>query len=341
VPGPAFGVALPLDRPVGELVETAQEAERLGYEFVWANDDRLGRDPFIVLAAIARATERVRLGPGVTNPYSRHPALIAAALATLDELSAGRAVLGLGAGGTNHAMLGVDRAAPARTLRDAITIIRSLLRGEEVTLEGPATTARRARLDFAPSRADIPIFVGGRGPRILELAGEVADGVIFGNVATADGWRYALEHVATGAKRAGRTLDDLEVMAWLYCAIDDEESAALDAVRPMVATSLVTSRAILPMLGVELPEEFVALMEAARWVPSRASVDRAAPIIPEALIHRFALAGTPQGCRARLSNLLDDVATIGGVTIVPSLRHGQQPGDLLRRFIEDVAEQGS
>src|SRR5262245_24536789 len=159
---PALSVALPTREPVAALVQAAREAEPLGYTQVWVTDDRLQRDPFTVLAALASATSTVRLGPGVTNPFSRHPALIATAIATLDELSDGRAVLGLGAGGTNHRALGVRREAPVAALAETVELVRGLLAGREMTMDGRVVRAAEARLDFEPVRRAIPIYIGAR-----------------------------------------------------------------------------------------------------------------------------------------------------------------------------------
>src|SRR5205085_117130 len=161
-------LVLPLHDPLEELVATARSAEQLGYRHLWATDDRLQKDVFVVLAAIARATRELRLGPGVTNPFSRRPALIATAVATLDELSGGRAALGLGAGGTNHRALGIRRKAPVAALRESIALIRALLAGDEVTTNGRVVHAEGARLDFTPVRRSIPVYVGARAPRMLE-----------------------------------------------------------------------------------------------------------------------------------------------------------------------------
>jgi 5,10-methylenetetrahydromethanopterin reductase len=339
VPDVALGVGLPLDRPVAELVRAARDAEALGYGFVWVNDDRLQRDPFSVLAAIGLQTERIHLGPGVTNPYTRHPALVAAAIATLDELTSGRAVLGLGAGGTSHGMLGIERVAPATALREAIAVIRDLLAGSGSTLPGRVVRTSGAKLDLPAPRPDVPIYIGARGPRILGLAGEVADGVIFGNVATPDGWRYALDHIEAGAGRAGRRPEDIRLVAWLYCAIADDPDAALDAVRPMVATSLVTSRPILHELGVDMPSRFAEAMDAAGWSLGRDAVTRAGATVPEDVLHRFALAGTPAECRGRLLELLDAVPRISQVSIVPAPLPGYDLDEVIRRFAREVAPQ--
>lgn len=334
--GARVSVALPPEGPLGELVELAAEAERLRCLTVWVNDDRLQKDVFTVLAAVAQHTGELRLGPGVTNPYSRHPALIATAIGTLDELAGGRAVLGLGAGGTNHRALGVQRRAPATALREAVTLVRGLLAGERVTVEGDVVRACEAQLDFAPPRAGVPIYIGARGPRMLEVAGELADGVIVGNIASADGWRYALDHVAGGCRRADRDPAEVALTAWVACAVADDPACAIDAVRPMVATSLTTSRPILGELGVRAPAGFAAVMERHSWTPSRAAVAEAAPQVPAELVRRFAVAGTVADCRVQVEELLDAVPRLSEVAIIPFPVAGQRSIDVVRAFCREV-----
>lgn len=335
--GMEYGVGLPPAAPAAELLELAEEVERLGYDYLWINDERLERDPFTLLAAVAQRTGRVRIGPGVTNPYSRHPALVATAMATLDELSGGRAVLGLGAGGTNHRALGIEREAPVIALRQAVELLRGLWAGSTLTFEGAVVRANQAKLDFAPERPQIPIYIGARGPRMLELAGAVADGVIVGNVATREGWAYALERIRAGATRAGRGLEDVRLTAWLYSCVADDEDEAVDAIRPMAATSLVTSRPVLDELGIELPDDFRRSMEARGWSLDRDGVTEAGRLLPAELVHRFGVAGTPESCRDRLRSLLDAFPEISQVAIVPfAPRTGTVLGTI-RRFIEEVA----
>jgi 5,10-methylenetetrahydromethanopterin reductase len=333
---PALGVAFPLDAPLERLVDAARAAEALGYEYVWATDDRLQRDVFVALAAVAGATARVRLGPGVTNPFSRHPALIASAIATLDELSGGRAVLGLGAGGTNHRALGVRREAPVAGVGEALELIRGLLAGRELTLEGQVVRADHARLDFMPVRARIPVYIGARGPRMLELAGATADGVIVGNVAAATGWRYAVGRIGAGAERAGRDLAALQLIAWLYCAVDDEREAALDAIRPKVATSLATSRPVLAHLGIELPAGYAQRMQQHDWSLEEAAVADAGREIPVETLRFFGLAGTPGDCAASLADLLAAFPQIAQVAIVPAAKGPSDVDAVVRRFATEV-----
>jgi 5,10-methylenetetrahydromethanopterin reductase len=331
-----LSLALPPDGPLAELVELAVEAEGLDCLTVWVNDDRLQKDVFTVLAAIAQRTHGLRLGPGVTNPYSRRPALLATAIATLDELAGGRAVLGLGAGGTNHRALGIERRAPATALREAVTIVRGLLAGERVTVDGSVVQAYEAQLDFAPPRPDIPIYIGARGPKVLEMAGELADGVVVGNIASTEGWSYALDHVEGGCRRAERNPAEVALTAWVACAVSDDAAAAIDAVRPMVATSLTTSRPILPEIGIHLPAGFASVMERHEWTPTRPAVQEAAAEVPVELVRRFAVAGTTADCRAHVETLLDAVPRLSELAIIPFPVAGQRSIDVVRAFSRDV-----
>ncbi|MDQ6692729.1 MAG: LLM class flavin-dependent oxidoreductase, partial [Candidatus Dormibacteraeota bacterium] len=160
-----------------QLVAAAQLCERAGFDSFWVADQRFMRDAFISLAMIAAHTERLQLGTRVTDPYIRHPALTAIAAATLDEASNGRAILGMGAGGSGFSQLGLSRDRPALALREAIHLIRMLWSGAEVEYQGTSVQWGKGEIEF-PVRANIPIVIAARGPKLLELAGEVADGVI-------------------------------------------------------------------------------------------------------------------------------------------------------------------
>jgi len=153
------GLLLLPSRPVSELVELAVGAETLGYDDLWLADERFFREAYTVLGLIAVRTSRIRVGPGVTDPYSRHPALTAMAIATLDEISGGRAILGLGAGVSGLRELGVDPSRSATAIREAVTLVRGLLAGQTVTLKGEVLSFTDGRLDIRAPRADVPIYV--------------------------------------------------------------------------------------------------------------------------------------------------------------------------------------
>src|SRR5215472_9621785 len=138
------------------LAELAVKAEELGYDDFWLADERFFREVYSCLALCAARTRRIRLGPCVTDPYSRHAALTAMAIATLDEISNGRAVLGIGAGVSGFRELGVDAERSAVAIREAVELIRRLLAGQSVTVKGQQVSFNGGRLDFAPRRADLP-----------------------------------------------------------------------------------------------------------------------------------------------------------------------------------------
>src|SRR6202048_182462 len=146
------------DAPVARLVARARLAEANGYSAVWVADERFYREVYSCLGQIAANTAKALVGPCVTDPYARHPALTAMAIATLDEISGGRAILGIGAGISGFAELGIDRKKPARAIREAIELIRAMLRGETVTYKGEVIQFTEGKLSFAPVRSDIAVY---------------------------------------------------------------------------------------------------------------------------------------------------------------------------------------
>ena len=296
-----FGVASLANTPIGELAGRAGRLEAAGFDQLWLADERLLRNVYVGLAAMAAGTHSSRIGPSVTNPYTRHPALTAAAIATVDELSGGRAVLALGAGGGLE-QLGIDRANPVGALREATEIIRRLTAGEKLTFAGRHFTVNGAQLNF-PWQRQLPVYIAARGPRILELAGEVADGVIIGGFAQPPGLAYAKDQVASGLERSGRGWDDIDVVAWLYTCVSEDREAARRAVSRMVMASVITSRTILDRLGIVLPAELAERVARGGWTYAEDEMLAAARLLPEEVIEAFAVYGTAQECARRLREI--------------------------------------
>lgn len=168
-------------------------------------DQTFHRDVFAVLTACAAGTRKINLGIGVTNPFTRHPVLIARAAATVDEISGGRLTLGISAGNRRELLrpLGFEQERTALRCREAVVVIKALLRGDRVTHVSDTLTVREVALDFR-ARPEMPVYLAGRGPQVLKAAGEVADGVIVGALSSLAGLRYALGQITSGA--AGRDL---------------------------------------------------------------------------------------------------------------------------------------
>src|SRR6516165_1966480 len=192
------------DALVLRLVERARLAEENGYDAVWVADERFYREVYSCLGQLATHTTTVLIGPCVTDPFARHPALTAMAIATLDEISGGRAVLGIGAGISGFAELGIDRRKPARAIREAIELVRALLRGETVDFRGDVIAFNHGRLSFPPIRPEIPIYVASNGLLGQRVAAEIADGVIVEACASAAEVRAFRAAVEDAARKAGR-----------------------------------------------------------------------------------------------------------------------------------------
>jgi 5,10-methylenetetrahydromethanopterin reductase len=311
------------------FAERAARLEHLGFSDIWVPDERLLRNVYVSLATIANATSRVGIGPAVTNPYTRHPAHTAAAIATIDELSGGRASLGLGAGGGLDAY-GIPRTRPVGTLREAIQIMHRLLAGEKTTFDGEVFSLRDAGIDFEVRRP-VPIYLAARGPQILRLAGEVADGAIIGGFATAAGIRYAQEMIDRGVEKAGRKPEDVDRMAWLYISVSDDRVAARTAVSKMVLASLITSRPILDTLGIEVPQRLRDHLDATGWRYPQETAEEASALLPDHIIDAFSIHGTPADCIAQLHAIRQaGIDHVSFVLFPPS-------GDTLDQLAERIA----
>jgi 5,10-methylenetetrahydromethanopterin reductase len=216
------GIAFIPSMSIRRTVDLARQVEDEGFDMLFIPDQTFHRDPFVVLALCAEATSRINLGLAVTNPYTRHPVQIARAAGVLAEISGNRFALGLGAGNLPRVLrgFGMKQTAVLQRLRESIEIIRRLLGGETITHTSETLTLHEVGLDFAvPCR--VPIYIGTRGPKLLALAGEIADGVMMEGMFTSGGLRWALDRVAEGATRAGRSLNELDVVAWQALEVVD------------------------------------------------------------------------------------------------------------------------
>ena len=282
------------DAPVAQLVERARLAEANGYSAVWVADERFYREVYSCLGQLAVHTSKVLLGPCVTDPFARHPALTAMAIATLDEISGGRAILGIGAGISGFAELGIDRRKPARAIREAIELLRALLRGETVDYRGEVIAFNHGRLSFAPRRPEIPIYVASNGPLGQRVAVELADGVIMEACASAAEVRAFRAAVEGAARNAGNP-QAIRIIARLNTCIATDGRLARDAVRPTVARYLGAGRLrsrTAAAQRLELPPEALAMVEGAAYAAGVTPYLPLLPLITDRHVDAFTLAGT-------------------------------------------------
>jgi 5,10-methylenetetrahydromethanopterin reductase len=328
-----LGLLLNAEYPINELIQTAKLAESLGYDQLWYTDVRFQRDCFVGLTAIAANTERIFIGPGVTDPYSRHPAQTAATIASLDELSKGRALLGLGIGGFGFNQIGLEAPLPVAAMREAVDAIRRLLAGEEVTLEGKVITVRNGQLDFKPVQERIPIYFATHGAQVTRLAGQIADGVLFANMLVPEAVGHYLDLLKEGMEIAKRDNSTMRVALRFEVSMADDHAAAVDVMRKRVATRLVGQYPkweYLEHLGVTLPEAFreIAVRK------DKSLVKEAMAALPDEVLKRTVLVGRPDEIAAQIERVLRP--EVSQIIVRPHAIPGQSVDVVIQKFVETV-----
>jgi 5,10-methylenetetrahydromethanopterin reductase len=299
------GVLLAPNHTAQVTVGMARLAEELGYDSVWVADEGTKtRDVFVTMTAIATATQNLRIGTGLVNPYTRHPALTAAAIASIDELSGGRAFLVYGAGGSlSLGPLGIERDKPLLHVREALQVCRRLFDGETVTFEGETLTLRNVHLDYA--RPGIGIWFAGRSPLLLAHAGAAAEGALLEFLHIPSLGTY-VEQVASGARAAGRPCPHL---LYSTCVITDRDR--LDSIRPHMTYRLVDSpQAVKDQLGIT-PKHVAEIREALTG-----GLQAAAHLIPDRWIEPFVIIGSPDECAAQIATITDSHGFEGFVLLL-------------------------
>lgn len=333
-----YGVLVNAEYPHHDLMRYARRSEELGLDAFWYADEKFYRETYTGLAACALATSRITLGTAVTEPYTRHPALTALAVASLDELSGGRAVLGYGAGRVGFPQMGIALERPAVRLREAIHVIRRLWAGERFSFKGEAITWSDAALQF-PTRAGIPVYLAADGPHTLRLAGEVADGVIVAHCASPLILRPKVKLVQQGWAKAGRSSGP-EVLARLDVSLSRDHKAAIYQGRLRLARYLWSQYPSIGYLephGLALPAELDRLLRAAG--PFVRTQDRAAFLpfadaIPAELVTPIACAGTPEEVAEQLRSVLG--AGADGVMAYLQIPPGETMESVLDLYAEVV-----
>ena len=222
-----FGIEFVPQIPLDELVSLVKLAEDVGFEYAWITDHYNNKNVYETLALIASETETIKMGPGVTNPYVRSPAISASAIATIDEISEGRATFGIGPGDkATFDALGIEWTKPVSTIKSAIADINTLLAGEK-TEGGAALGGAKAVQEH------IPIYMGAQGPKMLETAGEIADGVLI-NASNPKDYEAAMPMIKKGIEAAGGD-KEFDVGAYTATSIGPDSDAAKNAAKIVVA----------------------------------------------------------------------------------------------------------
>ena len=285
---------------IEDIVSSTQKAEAEGFESCWIAEDYYFRGAISLAAAVAANTRRIRIGTGVINPYTRHPVLIAMEMQGLDELSGGRAFLGLGASERfwMEDQLHIEYDSPRRSLQESVQILRGVWEGEAFSYAGKRFRVSQVKLQFRPLRPQLPIYLGVMREHNLALAGEIADGVMLPLFSSPPYVRFAMEHVRRGAEQAGRNLKDFRVYTYALLSVDDDRAVARERVKTILGRWLGYLR--------NHPAYTCTGRSDAEIQPFAEALAKGKDcthLVADWMIDTFAIAGSPEECREKLRAL--------------------------------------
>lgn len=294
-----FGIEFVPDESVLKIGYMAKLAEDAGFGNIWITDHYNNRDVWTTLAVLSLLTNKISLGTGVTNPYTRNAAITASSIASINELSGGRAILGIGPGDkATFDKMGIDWDKPLSRVKETVLAIRAFLAKEQVSQAG----FKGAQMSFSTSK--IPIYIGAQGPKMLELAGAISDGVLI-NASHPDDFKFAVPMIHAGAEKAGRKPEDVQVCAYASFSADKDTAKAVNASKIVVAFIVAGSpENVLERHGIGM-DEARAISEAISRFDFKGAMDGVTTRMTEA----FSISGAPADCRARIDELLSTGVT--------------------------------
>ena len=295
------------DHQIREAVEYVRYAEDRGFEAVWQAESRLVREATVPMAAFLAQTARIRVGAGVVNNWTRNPALLASTFSTLDDLAPGRVILGIGAWWDPlAAKVGIERSRPLTAIRETVEAVRALLADETVTYHGDFVHLDGVELDYVHQERrpkEVPIYIGATGMKMMELTGEIADGVLLNYLVPPTYNAQAMEALERGAARADRTVDDLDRPQLIVCSVSNDRQTALDRARLLVTQYLGQQPHIGKASGVPvtLLDEIGEMLT---WPATHEQVVAASKVVPDDVVQMITASGTPAECRAKVAEYL-------------------------------------
>lgn len=302
-----FGIEFVPSDPVLKLAHYTKLAEDNGFDNVWITDHYNNRDVYTTLAVLAQNTNRIKLGTGVTNPYTRNAAITAQSIGAINEISGGRAILGIGPGdkATFDAM-GIEWTKPLTTVSETVAVVKEYFSGKKVSYEGERVSINGAKLAFKPG--NIPIYIGAQGPKMLELSGKIADGVLI-NASHPKDFEFAIKQINAGAKAAGRNPKDIDVGAYACFSIDKKEEKARNEAKVVVAFIVAGSPdAVLERHNIDV----AAKKDIGGAIAKGDFGSLMGGMITDDMIDAFSICGTPDVCNSRI----DELKKIGVTQII-------------------------
>jgi len=298
--------------PIRDGMEYSRYAEERGFEAIWQAERRLVREATVPMAAYAAVTSRIKVASGVIPIWTRNVGLLAATFSTLDELAPGRVILGLGAWWEPLAgKVGIDRRRPLRAMREVVEATRRLLAMERVTYHGEFVHLDDVEIDIVHgdrSPKHVPIYVGATGMQMMELAAEIADGVVLNYMVSPAYNREAMEHLAIGAARAGRSVDAIDRPQLVVCSLDNDRELALDRSRELLTQYLGQQPHIMKASGVD-PALIEEIGKVLTWPAGPEEIHKAMRLVPDDAVQMITASGTPEECRAKVDEYIAAGAT--------------------------------
>jgi 5,10-methylenetetrahydromethanopterin reductase len=294
--------------PLNEAIEYVRYAEARGFEAVWQAESRLVRDAIVPMAAFAATTTRIKVGSGVINNWTRNAALIAQTFSTLDDLAPGRILCGLGVWWEPLASkVGVARRKPLQAMRETVEVVRRLLAMEKVTFKGEFVNVEEIEIDIVHgdrSPKEVPIYIGATGMKMMELSGEIADGVLLNYLVSPAYNREAMQHLEAGAARAGRAMAEIDRPQLVVCSLDEDRGRALDNARKLVTQYLGQQPHIMKASGVsqDLLDEINRVLS---WPAEEHQIREAMKLVPDEVVQLITASGTPDECRAKVAEYIE------------------------------------
>jgi 5,10-methylenetetrahydromethanopterin reductase len=279
-------------------------AEEKGFEAVWQAESRLVRDAIVPMAAYAAVTQRIKVGSGVINNWTRNIGLLAATFLTLDDLAPNRIICGIGAWWDPLASsVGIQRRKPSTAMRETVEVMRRLLNMERVTFHGEFHHVDGIELDVVHGRRTprhIPIMIGATGDQMMELTGEIADGVVLNYCVPPEYNDRALELLEVGLKKSGRKLQDFDRPQLVVCSVDPDHDAAIDTTKMLLCQYLAQQPHIAKASGVA-PQVIADIQAILGWPATKEQINQAKHLVPDALVDRITASGTPDEARRKVA----------------------------------------
>jgi len=298
--------------PLADAMEYVQYAELCGFEAVWQAESRLVRDAIVPMAAFAAVTSRIKVGSGVINNWTRNAAVIAATFLTLDDLAQDRIYCGIGAWWDPlAAKVGIERRKNLLAMREVVTVVRRLLNRERVSFEGEFVRMDDVELDVVHGRKEprnVPIYIGATGPKMMALTGEIADGAVLNYLVSPKYNEMAMAQLEIGARKAGKSIDEIDRPQLVVCSVDNDRASALDNARKLVTQYLGQQPHIMKASGVsqDLLDEINQVLT---WPATEEEILEAMKLVPDDVVQMITASGTPAEVKAKVREYIAAGAT--------------------------------